>query len=653
MEREDNPLNAIHDLAGRKLGTCRLEKIIGRGGMGEVYLARQEHPERRVAVKTLRAHISMDGETAQQFRARFQREANLIARLDHVNIMPIYEYGEQAGIAYLVMPYLSGGSLRELLQKQGALPLPQVLMYLEQAAKALDYAHGQGIIHRDLKPANFLLHTDGRLILADFGIARILADASSGNAGATLTGTGMLLGTPEYMAPEMIRGETLDKRADIYELGIVLYQMISGSVPFKGNTPLVVAAMQLQQPLPSLHTSNPALPPAVDAVLQVATAKAPAERFQTAGAMAQAFREAILPASMIPSFTVMNAPTLPPQRTISPTVLPRTQETPPPISVPGGTPSISAPQIASHPAMPTASVSGITSPQTPYPPAQIPLRSNNRQPWFILLSILMIALLVIGGVLLGIQLNHGNSNPGQTQSNGNSNGQTQQAGSGGTQSAANPTPTISPNTPLPSATAAPVQGVPEGSALYTTNAPGASSATNVSCDGGNEQWADYNAPAVTCQAGNVIIHNPQQALGGVILVTLPDHAPYPTDYVVEAQLQEETTSQADFGLYFRNQPGNSEGIYTFLIHSDGSWASYVYNNKTGAPTQISHGSASVYAHAQLTLDVVVHGSSYTFYVNRQQVGQTNDTTYQSGTAGIVIDAGGTIDVSSFALYNLS
>ena len=319
MEQNESTLYRVRDLTGKKLGTCFLEKMIGQGGMGEVYLARQEHPERRVAVKTLRAHLSLGSEMTQQFRARFQREANLIARLDHINIMPIYKYGEQAGIAYLVMPYLTGGSLRDLLQRHGALPLTQVLMYLEQAAKALDYAHAQGIIHRDLKPANFLLHADGRLLLADFGIARILADDDQHSAGATLTGTGVMLGTPEYMAPEMVRGEPLDKRADIYELGIVLYQMISGSVPFKVNTPLLVAAMQLQQPLPSLHTSNPAIPPAVDVVVQKATAKVPGERFQTAGAMAQAFREAISPFSMAPSLTTMNAATLPAQHRVSST----------------------------------------------------------------------------------------------------------------------------------------------------------------------------------------------------------------------------------------------------------------------------------------------------------------------------------------------
>ena len=469
MEHDDNILYPVHDLTGKKLGSCLLEKMIGQGGMGEVYLARQEHPERRVAVKTLRAHLSMDVEMAQQFRIRFQREANLIARLDHVNIMPIYEYGEQTGIVYLVMPYLTGGSLRDLLKKQGALSLIQVLTYLEQAANALDYAHEQGIIHRDLKPANFLLHADGRLILADFGIARILADDDQSGSGATLTGTGVLLGTPEYMAPEMIRGELLDKRTDIYELGIVLYQMMSGSVPFKGSTPLSVAAMQLQQPLPSLHASNPAIPRAVDTVLQMATAKAPVERFQTAGAMAQAFYEAILPSGMALSLTSMNAITLPAQRKIPPPVLTHTQETSLSINTPASTPvfpSIQPSQATSYSPVPTGPTSGMTHLQTPYLPLQVPLPQRQRQsywhPWLVLLGILMVAILVVGGVLISLQLSHSNTSSGTTQ------------GSGVTQPAGGTIPVISGNTPSPSPTATPTQRVPKGSILYTTNAPGTS-----------------------------------------------------------------------------------------------------------------------------------------------------------------------------------
>src|SRR5260370_41544432 len=156
----------------------------------------------------------MDNSLYEEFLIRFQREASLIAGLEHLNITPIYDYGKHEGIAYLVMPYLAGGTLRDVLARRGALPLQEALTYIEQAAAALDYAHAHGIIHRDLKPSNFLLHADGRLVLADFGIARMMQTGADSAPGTTLTGTGMFVGTPEYMAPEMASGESIYHPSD-------------------------------------------------------------------------------------------------------------------------------------------------------------------------------------------------------------------------------------------------------------------------------------------------------------------------------------------------------------------------------------------------------------------------------------------------------
>src|SRR6266567_137543 len=285
-------MNNSNDLIGRMLGTCRIEQIIGQGGMGIVYLAQQTRPMRRVAVKLLLPEAIVRTEVSREFLIRFQREADVIAQLEHVNIMPIYEYGEQDNLVYLVMPYLTGGSLRDILARKGALSLVETVVYIEQAAAALDYAHAHHVIHRDLKPGNFLLHADGRLVLSDFGIARIMQE-SSDTGGAALTATGVFLGTPEYMAPEMALGEIIDQRADIYELGIVLFQMLSGTVPFKGNTPLAIVAKQIQEPLPLLHQINPAIPPVVDSIIQKATAKRREDRFMTAEAIAQALRSSL------------------------------------------------------------------------------------------------------------------------------------------------------------------------------------------------------------------------------------------------------------------------------------------------------------------------------------------------------------------------
>src|SRR5260370_4185725 len=279
------------------------------GGMGKVYLARQSRPSRYVAVKVLLPRISMSSAVYQAFLARFQREADLIAALEHMNMMSIYEYGEQNGITYLVMPYLPGGNLRDVLAEYGVLSLQVTLSYIEQAASALDYAHAHGVIHRNIKPSNFLLHPDGRLIVAEFGIARMMNDGSS-TIGATLTNTGMLLGTPEYMAPEMARGEPIDARADIYELGIVLFHMLSGHVPFKGNTPLAVVVKQLEEPLPPLYLLNPAIPLAVDKVVQKATAKRREDRYRSAGELAQALRLSLRPPDGLSHTMPPNAPTL-------------------------------------------------------------------------------------------------------------------------------------------------------------------------------------------------------------------------------------------------------------------------------------------------------------------------------------------------------
>ena len=208
--------------------------------MGAVYLAQQTRPSRNVAVKVLLPNVSMNSKEYEAFLVRFRREADVIAKLEHINIVPIYEYGEQEGLAYLVMPYLSGGSLRDLLAHRGSISLSETATYLDQVSSALAYAHAHRVIHRDIKPNNLLIHNDGRLVLADFGIARIMQDTGK-TIDSTLTSPSIFIGTPNYMAPEMVQGGPIDHRVDIYELGIVLFHMLSGRVPFTGDNPLALA----------------------------------------------------------------------------------------------------------------------------------------------------------------------------------------------------------------------------------------------------------------------------------------------------------------------------------------------------------------------------------------------------------------------------
>jgi len=309
-----------HDLTGKILGYGRykLNRCIKRSKMSSVYQGIDLMLQRPVAVKVMNDNLDSD------FLLRFQREAHVLAQLDHANIISIYDYGEQDGLVYLVMPYLPTGSLQDDLERCGFFSLQETCTYINQIADALDYAHALKVIHRDLKPSNFLFHPDGRLLLADFGIARI-KHADGRTVWSTITDKGTPIGTLGYMAPETIRGKHIDLRADIYALGIVLYQMLSGDVPFKGDT-YAILIQQLQGVLPSLHQLDLSIPLAVDAVIQKATALEPEMRYTSAGAFAQALQEATITRTLSNSYaTVINQ-----RYTSEPLpneVFPRTQKT--------------------------------------------------------------------------------------------------------------------------------------------------------------------------------------------------------------------------------------------------------------------------------------------------------------------------------------
>jgi len=291
-------------LVGTRLGSCVLEAPLGIGGMGAVYLARQQRPHRQVAVKVLRPQLATDPKAWQVFLARFRREADATATLDHANIMPIYEFGEENGMAFLVMPYLADGSLATMLARQGPLPVLRVLEYIEQAASALDHAHSRGLVHRDVKPSNLLLHPDGRVLLADFGIARPFAgdplatmdelgDERTGAAfeDVALTQTGSAMGTPEYMAPEQVQGEPVGPATDTYALGIVTYILLAGRTPFGGGELREVLSRQMIEPPQPLRFLRPDVPPRMEETIFWALAKEPEDRPASAGAFAHALRD--------------------------------------------------------------------------------------------------------------------------------------------------------------------------------------------------------------------------------------------------------------------------------------------------------------------------------------------------------------------------
>lgn len=271
----------MSDLIGQTLGGYRILSQIGKGGMATVYKAYQPSLERHVAIKVLPPYYAQQDET---FLKRFRQEARAIARLRHPNILVALEYGEEAETTFIVMEYVEAGTLTDRLRQP--MPLREAEAILRQVASALEYAHEQGVIHRDVKPSNILLPKPEWPLLTDFGLAKIVG-------GAQMTQTGSISGTPAYMSPEQGRGEPLDHRTDIYSLGIVLYEMATGAVPFTAETPMAVIVKHMIEPLPLPTKLNPDLPESVELVILKALAKDPKDRYAKAGDMAEALAEAV------------------------------------------------------------------------------------------------------------------------------------------------------------------------------------------------------------------------------------------------------------------------------------------------------------------------------------------------------------------------
>ncbi|MDQ6670782.1 MAG: serine/threonine protein kinase, partial [Chloroflexota bacterium] len=286
------------ELVGRTLGEgeYRLVARLGGGGMGAVYEADQTRLRRRVAVKVLWPHLTQEPGLV----VRFNREARIAARLEHPHILPIYGFGEESGLLYLVMRLVRGGSLKdrlrgEGLRRQGWSPR-EALELARQALPPLDYAHRQGVVHRDLKPDNILLEpsdefpTGYRAFLSDFGIAT-LAQGDEVDTGVTQTGDA--LGTPAYMAPEQVLDQRVDGRADLYAFGVMLFEVLVGQVPYRGHTPLGLAMQHVREPVPSARELNPRLPSSIEAVLSKALAKDREDRFRSGAALIEALAEAV------------------------------------------------------------------------------------------------------------------------------------------------------------------------------------------------------------------------------------------------------------------------------------------------------------------------------------------------------------------------
>jgi serine/threonine-protein kinase len=258
-----------------------VKEILGAGGMGVVYRAFDRELGEPVAIKTLRPDSVAGDPVALE---RFKKEIRLARKIAHRNVVRTYDLGEVNGVYYLTMEYVEGTSLKQLIQSRGRLPIPVSLTVGKQLCRALEVAHEQGVIHRHIKPQNIVVEPNGFLKVMDFGIAR-LANPPKGKG---LTEAGMAIGTPDYMSPEQLSGEELDPRSDLYSAGVVLFESVTGRVPFEADTPWTLIAKHLEEGPPDPRTQNPDVPEGLGQVVMKAMAKDREERFKTAGEMYEA-----------------------------------------------------------------------------------------------------------------------------------------------------------------------------------------------------------------------------------------------------------------------------------------------------------------------------------------------------------------------------
>src|SRR5881628_3489603 len=267
MAVSDTLLNTLFD------GRYRIQRKLGTGGMANVYLAEDEVLGRRVAIKILNDRHAGD----DQFVERFRREAKNAASLSHPNIVSIYDRGEAEGSYYIAIEYLDGRTLKELLVRNGPPPISIAIDYARQILGAIGFAHRNGIVHRDIKPHNVVVGRDGRLKVTDFGIAR--------SGASQMTEVGSIIGTAQYLSPEQARGSPVDQTSDLYSVGVVLYEMLTGQVPFTGDTPLEIAMKHLSEVPKPPSELRPEVPHDLDLVVLRALAKDPADRYESAEAM--------------------------------------------------------------------------------------------------------------------------------------------------------------------------------------------------------------------------------------------------------------------------------------------------------------------------------------------------------------------------------
>lgn len=267
---------------GEKVGPYQIIEQLGQGGMATVYKAYHENLDRHVAIKVLHPALKQ----TEGFMQRFEREAKLIAKLEHPHIVPIYDSDEHNGNPYLVMRFIEGETLKSRMKK-GPLSMPRIVSIITSVGSALEYAHQHEVLHRDIKPSNVMLTEDNKVFLTDFGLARIA------QSGESTISKDMMIGTPQYISPEQAKGEPVDAGTDIYSLGVVIYELMVGQVPYSADTPYAIIHDHIFSPLPMPRDVNPQVPEAVERFLLKVLAKQRSDRYATVGEMVDAFTKAV------------------------------------------------------------------------------------------------------------------------------------------------------------------------------------------------------------------------------------------------------------------------------------------------------------------------------------------------------------------------
>ncbi|GAA1419708.1 Stk1 family PASTA domain-containing Ser/Thr kinase [Streptomyces thermospinosisporus] len=422
--------NTGRALAG---GRYQLRDLLGQGGMASVHLAYDSVLDRQVAIKTLHTELGRE----QAFRERFRREAQSVAKLTHTNIVSVFDTGEDEldGMTtpYIVMEYVEGRPLGSVLdediRQQGAMPADKALKITADVLAALEISHEMGLVHRDIKPGNVMMTRRGVVKVMDFGIARAMQSGVT-----SMTQTGMVVGTPQYLSPEQALGRGVDARSDLYSVGIMLFQLVTGRLPFDADSPLAIAYAHVQEEPPVPSSINRSLPPAVDALIARALKKNPNERFPSAEAMrteclrvAQSFHPAppqIVPGAQTPSGSGVGSAVFPPidQSTPAPSGNVQTpyQPTPPPnpYNTPSGTPapapSYGYPQPGGYQTPAPSAYSPQQGPSTPPPyniTPQAPSPSGGRSNKPVLIGSAVVAILAAGGLIAALLMNGGDKEP--------------------------------------------------------------------------------------------------------------------------------------------------------------------------------------------------------------------------------------------------